>query len=464
MDARLAERIRPLPCVRRERPGDFVLYVCATALRADENPALEVAIAEANARGLSVLVYQELTWRDRYASDRLHRFVLEGVTCLARALGARGVRHVFHLERGHEVQGSPLLDLARRADLVVTEEFPTGDLARRRERLAAEAGVPRIAVDAACVLPMRLVGKAWDRAFAFREATAAARLERLTAPSPRMDPERPPFDGDLNFEPTVVTAEAVPDLVASCAIDHGVGAVLDTTGGEAAASARWEAFRDRGLRDYAALRNDAGNLDGVSRLSPYLHFGMVSPLRVAREARDAGGEGAAKFLDELLVWRELAWSFCFHRSDHATAGALPAWARESLARSQAVPRDLPPREAIERGVTGDPLWDLAQRSLLRHGELHNNVRMTWGKKLLEWTRSPEEGLALAEELNHRYALDGRDPSSWGGILWCFGQFDRPFPPERPVYGLVRPRPTEEHAKRLGLERYGRVVNRPHGKP
>ena len=115
-------------------------------------------------------------------------------------------------------------------------------------------------------------------------------------------------------------------------------------------------------------------------------------------------------------------------------------------------------------MTGDPLWELAQRSLLRHGELHNNVRMTWGKKLLEWTRSPEEGLALAEELNHRYALDGRDPSSYGGILWCFGQFDRPFPPERPIYGLVRSRPTEEHAKRLGLERYGRVVNRPRGNP
>lgn len=464
MDERLAERIRPLNDARREGRGEFVLWWAATALRADENPALEVAIAEANARRLPVVVYQDLTWRARWATDRRFRFVLEGVPGLARGLEARGVRHLFRLEGGPGERSGPLLDLARRADLVVTEEFPTGGFARRRARLAAEAGVPVVAVDAACVLPMRLVGRAYERAFAFRAATEKERLVRLDAPLPRVDPVVPPWHGDPGFTPLVVKEEAIPVLVASCAIDHGVGAVPGLPGGEAAARARWEAFRDNGLARYAGARNDAADLDGVSRLSPYLHFGMLPAARVAREARAAGGAGAAKYLDELLTWRELAWSFCFHRPDHASVTAIPGWARESLARAQAAPRDLPSREAIERGTTGDPLWDLAQRSLLAHGELHNSVRMTWGKKLLEWTRSPEEALALAEELNHRWALDGRDPSSYGGILWCLGQFDRPFPPERPLLGLVRPRPTEEHAKRLGLERYARVVNRPRGNP
>ena len=458
------ERVRPLNDAVPPRHGEFVLYWCATALRAEENPALEVAIAEANARRLPVLVFQGLTWGTRYASDRVFRFVLEGVPGLARDLAARGVRHVFHLERGPEDPGAALLDLARRASVVVTEDFPTGDVARARDRLAASAGVPVLAVDSACVLPMRLVGKAHERAFAFRDATAGARLDRLRAPLPRIDPDRPPFDGDLGFTPTPVDEAGVPELVASCAIDHGIGAVLDSPGGEAAARRRWEGFREHGLRDYADRRNDAACLDGVSRLSPYLHFGMISAAGVARQAREAGGEGARKFLDELLVWRELAYAFCFHRPDHAAVEALPDWARESLGRRQGEPREVPPREAIERGATGDPLWDLCQRSLLRHGELHNNVRMTWGKKLLEWTRSPAEGLALSEELNHRYALDGRDPASYGGILWCFGQFDRPFPPERAVFGLVRPRPTGEHANRLGLDRYARVVDRPRGNP
>ncbi len=464
MDARLAERTRPLNDARRERPGEFVLWWAATALRLDENPALEVAIAEANARQLPVVVYQDLTWRARWATDRRFRFVLDGVPSFARGLTARGVAHLFRLERGPGDPSGTLLDLARRADLVVTEDLPTGGFARRRARLAGEAGVPVVAVDAACVLPMRLVGRAHERAFAFRSATEKERLARLEAPFPRLDPAVPAWEGDPGFAPLAVTDDAIPALVASCAIDHGVGAVPGLPGGEAAGRARWEAFRETGLARYAEARNDAGDLGGVSRLSPYLHFGMVSAARIAREARAAGGAGAAKYLDELLTWRELAWSFCFHRPDHATVSALPDWARESLARAQAVPRDLPPREAIERGATGDPLWDLAQRSLVAHGELHNNVRMTWGKKLLEWTRSPEEALALAEELNHRWALDGRDPSSYGGILWCLGQFDRPFPPERPLLGLVRPRPTEEHAKRLGLEHYSKVVRRPRGNP
>ena len=464
MDERFAERIRPLNDARREGRGEFVLWWAATALRVDENPALEVAIAEANARHLPVVVYQDLTWRARWATDRRFRFVLEGVPGLARDLAARGVRHFFRLERGPGDPSGALLDLARRADLVVTEDFPAGGFARRRARLAEEAGVPVVAVDAACVFPMRLVGRAYERAFAFRADTERERLARLDAPLPRVDPVVPPWAGDAGFAPLVVSEEGIPSLVASCAIDHGVGAVPGLRGGEAAARTRWRAFRETGLARYAEARNDAADLDGVSRLSPYLHFGMVSAARIAREARAAGGPGAAKYLDEILTWRELAWSFCFHRGDHASVSALPAWARESLARAQAAPRDLPPREAIELGTTGDPLWDLAQRSLVAHGELHNNVRMTWGKKLLEWTRNPGEALALAEELNHRWALDGRDPSSYGGILWCLGQFDRPFPPERPLLGLVRPRPTEEHAMRLGLERYARAVNRPRGNP
>lgn len=464
MDERLAERMRPLNDARPGRRGEFVLWWAAAALRVDENAALEVAIAEANARRLPVVVYQDLTWRARWATDRRFRFVLEGVPGLAQGLAARGVRHLFRLDRGPGDPSGTLLDLSRRAALVVTEELPTGGFARRRARLAEEAGVPVVAVDAACVLPMRLVGRAHERAAAFRSASEKGRLARLDSPLPRIDPAVPAWDGVPGFPPLAVEHDAIPALVASCAIDHGVGAVPGLPGGEAAGRARWERFRETGLSRYAEARNDAADLDGVSRLSPYLHFGMVSAARVAREARAAGGAGASKYLDELLTWRELAWSFCFHRPDHAAVSALPAWARESLARAQAAPRTIPPREAIERGATGDPLWDLAQRSLLAHGELHNSVRMTWGKKLLEWTRSPEEALALAEELNHRWALDGRDPSSYGGLLWCLGQFDRPFPPERALLGLVRPRPTEEHARRLGLERYASVVNRPRGNP
>jgi predicted NAD/FAD-dependent oxidoreductase len=229
--------------------------------------------------------------------------------------------------------------------------------------------------------------------------------------------------------------------------------VPHTPGGERAGYARWQRFRDEGLDRYASRRNDPLR-DGVSRMSAYLHYGHVSPLRLAREAAARGGKGADKFLDELLIWRELAYAYCLYREDHESVDGLPRWARETLAAHASDPRPaLPSYETLSRAKSGDALWDAAQRSLLIHGELHNNVRMTWGKALLGWTRDARHALEWLIDLNHRYALDGRDPASYGGLLWCLGQFDRPFRPELPILGTVRPRPTSAHAARLDVESY-----------
>ena len=214
------------------------------------------------------------------------------------------------------------------------------------------------------------------------------------------------------------------------------------------------------LPRYAADRNDALR-DGVSRMSAYLHYGMVSPLRIAREAAKMGGAGPEKYLDELIIWRELAFTFCFHRPDHESLEAIPKWAAETLRAHETDPRPaLLDWETLARGQTGNPLWDAAQRSLLIQGELHNNVRMTWGKAFLAWTANASEALRLMIDLNHRYALDGRDPASYGGLLWCLGQFDRPHTPPGEITGTVRTRPTEEHARRLDPEKYLAKVTRP----
>jgi predicted NAD/FAD-dependent oxidoreductase len=213
------------------------------------------------------------------------------------------------------------------------------------------------------------------------------------------------------------------------------------------------------LRSYARRRNNAADHGGVSRLSAYFHYGMISPMRIAREAAEHAAE---KFLDELLIWRELAFHFCRHMGEKVDSlDGVPEWARATLSQHAADRRtDHHSWETLARGITGDPLWDACQQSLLKHGELHNNVRMTWGKAFLKWTQSPERALQLAIDLNHRYALDGRDPSSYGGLLWCFGQFDRPFEPEQPVLGTVRTRDLEEHTKRIDLAKFQNVVRRP----
>ncbi|MCA9561451.1 MAG: NAD(P)-binding protein [Myxococcales bacterium] len=227
--------------------------------------------------------------------------------------------------------------------------------------------------------------------------------------------------------------------------------------------ARWQSFLAH-LDGYARARNDPLR-DGVSRMSAWLHWGHVSPLRIAREAAGRGGDGADKYLDELLVWRELAYAWCFHTRDAHDPECLPAWARSTLREHESDPRPLLPSwETLVHARTGDALWDACQRSLLRHGELHNNLRMTWGKALVGWTRDVEQAMERLADLNHRYALDGRDPASYGGLWWCLGLFDRPFQPEQRILGSVRPRPTREHARRLDVDRYAAKVDRPRHAP
>jgi photolyase PhrII len=464
----LSEQLRERCCIfRAQSPngaGEFVLYWMRTAVRVDENPALEVAIGIANQLGLPLLVYHAISERYPYASDRHHIFMLQGARDVQASLGARKIGYAFHLERP-EHRGPHLRTLAGRAAIVVTEEMPVEPLRSWTRALSRGLDTPIVSVDTACVVPMQLVGRAYERAFAFRKAPSGLRNQRLARVVCHIDPE---FDAhvpdDLPFEPVDLPTANIAELVSQCEIDHSIGPVPHTIGGSNAGYERWHRFKKQGLSQYARLRNNP-LIDGVSRMSPYLHYGMVSPMRIAREVAEIGHQGAEKYLDELLIWRELAYAFCFYRGDHERITALPDWAIATLSEHETDERSaLLSWETLARGQTGDLLWDAAQKSLLMHGELHNNVRMTWGKAILNWTRDATSALATLIDLNHRYALDGRDPASYGGILWCLGQFDRPFPPARQVFGTVRDRSTEQHAKRLDAQAYLRRTTRPLNHP
>ena len=448
--------------VLEKRP--YVLYWMRVAVRDHENPALDAAVATANALDATVLVYHAISERYPFASDRHHTFILEGARDVASGLRRRGIAYALHVERPGARE--PVLRvLAEAAALVVTEDAPFPPLSTWTRRLAAHLatkGVPFLAVDASCVVPMPLVAKRYDRAFAFRKDSRQIASASLARPWRDVEPTRPASSPKLPFEP--IAAEDLDDLriarlVAECAIDHAVGPVRELRGGSVAGYARWEAFRAAGLATYAARRNDAA-IDGTSRLSPWLHYGHVSPLRIAREASQSSGAGADKFLDELLIWREITWNFAAHTPELESLDALPEWARATLDAHAGDARDVLSLERLERGRTGNAVWDLAQRSLVAHGELHNNLRMTWGKALPGWTATPEDARRVLVALNHRYALDGRDPSSYGGLYWCLGLFDRPFTPERPVLGTIRPRPTSVHARRLDHEAYATRARRP----
>jgi len=460
----LRERLR----VAGDRPpnqgGRFILYWMHNALRCHENPALDVALVTARELGLPVFVYQGLSERYRFSSDRHHAFILQGARDAHAELAGRGIGTAFHLER-HGCRGPHLRTLAARAAVVVTEDIPTDPITRWVTRLCETVATPVWLVDTACVVPMELVGKAHDRAFAFRDATRELLDQRLTRPWPEQpDPPERFVPPELPFEPVDLATANFRALIAACDIDHTVGPIPHTLGGSRAGYDRWEAFKANGLRRYANDRNDALR-DGLSRMSAYLHYGMVSPLRIAREAATVRGLGAEKYIGELLVWRELAYAFCRYRPNHEVLSAIPKWAVDTMRQHEGDPRpSLFDWEMLARGRTGDPLWDAAQKSLLIQGELHNNVRMTWGKAFVNWTPTAADALRLMIDLNHRYALDGRDPASYGGLLWCLGEFDRPHNPPHPIFGTVRMRPTEDHAARLDPEQYLAHTTRPWQNP
>ena len=444
--------------------GHFVLYWLRTAARADENPALDVAVSLAEQLSLPVLVYHAISQHYQYASDRHHTFMLEGARDVQAQFASRGISYVFHLANPTDDK-THLVTLAEQAAAVVTEEMPVDPPRRFLKALASRVETQVLCVDTACVVPMQLVKKAYTRAFQYRSATKELYEERLTRQWPDLNLNPQPFDlSTLLLEPMDLQTADLAELVSRCDIDHSIGAVVDTRGGSTAGYARWDCFKEKGLSKYAKQRNNA-LLDGVSRMSAYLHYGMVSPMRLAREAAEIDNAGSEKYLDELLIWRELAYAFCFHRTDHDQWSAIPDWAQATLKAHAGDRRQhVYSWEQLARAQTDDAMWNAAQQSLLIQGELHNNVRMTWGKAILNWTRSPHDALRLMIDLNHRYALDGRDPASYGGLLWCLGQFDRPFEPESNIFGSVRTRSTKGHAKRLDVDAYRKQVTTPRCDP
>jgi deoxyribodipyrimidine photo-lyase len=214
--------------------------------------------------------------------------------------------------------------------------------------------------------------------------------------------------------------------------DTEVPAGKPTGGGRKAALKRLREFLQRDLSRYAA-HNREPSQHATSRLSPYLHFGHISSLEIALAVR----EHAPEFMEQLNVRRELAFNFARYGPDPRSLTALPEWARKTLAKHDADPREwtYPPRQ-FEQAATHDALWNATQKQLLRDGVIHGYYRMYWGKKVIEWSRSHQDALDIMIDLHDRYALDGRDPNTYANILWCFGLHDRPWA-ERPVFGMVR---------------------------
>ncbi|MEJ2216296.1 MAG: deoxyribodipyrimidine photo-lyase [Gemmatimonadota bacterium] len=427
VDPRRVHGLNRAPDVR----GDYVLYWMQQSQRAEWNPALEHAVRLANERGLPLLVGFGLTDAYPDANLRHYRFMLEGLRHTRRALERRGI--AFALQPGNP--DDVALDLARRAALVVCDRGYLRHQRTWRRRVADEAGRPVIEVEGDVVVPVDVTSRKAEYAartirprihahledFLVGQRTTALRRDSLGLPVAGLDPED--LDGVLD----------------ALAIDRSVPPTPRLRGGTAQARAHLERFLEHDLQHYVSHRARP-HADHVTHLGPYLHFGQISPVYVLNRLAAAApleDENAASLVEELVVRRELAANFVEHTPDYDRFECLPAWARRTLARHARDPRpNLYTRDELEQARTQDPYWNAAMRELRDTGYMHNAMRMYWGKKILEWTESPEAGFRTILTLNNRYFLDGRDPNSFANVAWVFGLHDRPWK-ERPIFGTVR---------------------------
>ena len=434
---RLRQRTRRLND-RAVADGDYVLCWLQQALRADENPAIDAAIAAGNEHGLPVVVYHGLDNRYPYASHRLHRFILQASRELAAGVEARGLRFAHYLRRPDKLESGLVYRLCERAALLVTDDMPTYVARWQADRVAARAEVPVLAVDASCLVPMNAIPGPHQATKAFRAAHTKLRAENLDLDLTRQ-PDVSRFEGELAFEPDVLPGEEDPldALIGTCGVDMTVPPAPDFDGSRTAALHQLDWAIENVVGRYNFDRNDPSNATSTSRLSPWMHFGVLSPREVARRVRAADVHSAPrwKFLDETLTWREYYHHLARVEPDPAAYETVPDRARKTLAAHADDPRPhIYSRDELTHAETDDEVWNAAQKQFLLDGWMHNNLRMYWVKQIIKWRPTPEDAWATACLLNDRLSLDGRDPSTYGSIQWGFGR-SKPAS-AKPVYGTV----------------------------
>lgn len=426
--------------------GACVVYWMQRSQRGVDNPALDVAVEAANAMGKPVVAFFAPVPFYPHANLRAYRFLVEGIPDIASALAERNVGFVLRRHPDHSLL--KFCDEVKAA-LVVGDENPMREPEHWRQVAARKLPVPLWTVDSDVIVPSRLIAKEQYAAFHIRRKLAP-HLDRFL-----VRPGNPRAKVAWKKPARLQSLAADFDVTAGWTLDRSVAASSHFKGGTKEALRLLREFVEKKLKRYARDRNHP-EIDGTSRLSPYLHFGHIGPRTVALAAQKANAPKADKesFLDELIVWRELAINFVTYNANYDNFESGENWAHRTLAGHARDPRPyLYSEEQLENAETHDPLWNAAQRQMVDTGWMHNYVRMYWGKKILEWTKSPAEAYRIAVALNDKYELDGRDPNGYAGVAWSIvGKFDRPWF-TRPIFGQIRYMSGESTGRKFDSRRY-----------
>ncbi|MCX7663957.1 MAG: deoxyribodipyrimidine photolyase [Gemmataceae bacterium] len=495
-------RIRKLNENPRNLKGDYVLYWMQISRRFDRNHSLDFALHLAKQLNKPLAIYEGLRIDYPWSCARHHQFFLEGMRDNYRKAKEIGINYWPYVETPERPARGLVRQLAQKACIVVTDDYPTFVVPSQIAALQKQIEVAFFAVDSNCFVPLNLLGAAVSAAAHLRpriHKLFAEAWQHRAASEPDFSPAvrtrlEPPF-------PLWNAEQSIPQFLTTLKLAYDVPAPKGVEGGSNAGRDILNEFIETKLNRYAEERNHPAHPRKVaaSRLSPYLRHGHISIQEVIERALNSQGEwtpdklnlnqrgkregffvknaNVNSFLDEAIVWRDVGYHYHYRRNEqhgpcrvefHEVDGekipsyydlqsTLPAWAYKSLQDHTADEREYTyTLQELENAQTHDPLWNAAQKELVVTGRIHNYLRMLWGKKVLEWTDHPLKAYRILEHLNNKYAIDGRDPNSYTGILWCFGLFDRPWF-ERKIFGVIRYMSSDSTAKKYDLDDYYKYI-------
>ncbi len=449
----ISERVQLLNDRAENKNAKYVLYWMQMFKRTTHNHALKFAIEMANERNLPLVVYEGLKFYYPWANDRIHTFILEGVEEKRKEFVKLGIRYIFYLQKDGKCPKQTVKKIAKDAALIVTDDFPCFIIPDHNQAIVEKAHIPVYEIDSNGIIPMSKFEKEEYGAYTIRPKIKKI-LHEYFVPFVEAKIKIKRYDLGIDCPDTVVDKKNIAELVAGCEIDHSVKPSLIYKGGTKNGRTRLGKFIREILPNYVETRNKP-EIDGSSRLSSYLHFGFLSSLEIALAVQESDAPSASKeaFLEELIVRRELSFNFTKQNPKYDSLESLPEWVqktmREHIDDVRPVTYTL---EQLEKAETYDELWNATQREMNESGEVHNYVRMLWGKLVIEWTNSYEEAFAILEHLNNKYCLDGRNPNSYAGILWCFGKHDRAWQ-EREIFGKLRFMTSNSTGKKFDSKKY-----------
>jgi deoxyribodipyrimidine photo-lyase len=421
------ERITPLNN-RPIRDGRYVLYWMQAAQRAEYNHALEYAIERADELGRPAVAVFGITDNYPEANLRHYYFMLEGLRETQEALEARGIQLVIR----HQLPEIAAVELGGSASLVVVDAGHLRIQKKWRSHAAKKLNCPLHQIETDVIVPVEEASVKEN----FSAGTFRPRIKKkLDYYLVGMRHRRPKRDSlGMRFDSFDISD--IDKALSRLDIDRTVNRIPTFRGGTSEAKRHLKNFIKYKLDLYSDIRNDPTK-DGTSNMSPYLHFGQISPLYIALKVLASKGKGKEAYLEELIVRRELSHNFVFYNQSYDRFDGLAAWAKRTLNYHASDKRQyVYSLREFERAKTHDPYWNAAQKEMVLTGKMHGYMRMYWGKKILEWSGSPKIGFKTALYLNNKYELDGRDANAYAGVSWCFGQHDRAWA-ERPVFGKVR---------------------------